>query len=102
MLSEDKILEFNQYQKSDKIRFIIYADLESLIRKMNGFKNNHEKSSAVKICEHIPSGFPMSTILLFKDIENKLHVYRDKNCMKKFYECLIIKHARKKILKIKK
>ena len=102
MLSEDKILEFNQYQKSDKTLFIIYEDLESLIRKMTGSKNNHEKSSTVKICEHIPSGFPMSTILLFKDIENKHDVYRGKNCMKKFYECLIIKHARKIILKIKK
>ena len=29
MPSEDiKILEFNQYQKSDKALFIIYADLE--------------------------------------------------------------------------
>ena len=29
MPSEDtKILEFNQYQKSDKAPFIIYADLE--------------------------------------------------------------------------
>ena len=69
---------------------------------MNGSKNSHEKSSTVKIYEHIPSGFPMSTILLFKDIENKHDVYRGKNCMKKFYECLIIKHARKIILKIKK
>ena len=31
MPSEDtKILEFNQYQKSEKAAFIIYADLESL------------------------------------------------------------------------
>ena len=34
MPSEDtKILEFNQYQKYDKTRFIIYADLE-FIRKI--------------------------------------------------------------------
>ena len=31
---DTKILEFNQYQKSDKTPFIIYADLESLIKKM--------------------------------------------------------------------
>ena len=31
MPSEDtKILEFNQYQKSDKVPFIIYADLQSI------------------------------------------------------------------------
>ena len=39
MPSEDtKILEFNQYQKSDKAPFIIYADLECLIEKTDGSK----------------------------------------------------------------
>ena len=36
MPSEDtKILEFNQYQKSDKAPFIVYADLECIIRKID-------------------------------------------------------------------
>ena len=30
---ETKVLEFNQYKKSDKAPFIIYADLECLNRK---------------------------------------------------------------------
>ena len=30
-LEEDKILEFNQYMKSDKMSYIIYPDMESLI-----------------------------------------------------------------------
>ena len=40
MASEDttKILEFNQYDKSDKAQFIIYADLEFLIEKIDGCK----------------------------------------------------------------
>ena len=43
MLSEDtKILEFNQYQKYDKVPFIIYADVECLIEKFDGCKNNPE------------------------------------------------------------
>ena len=41
MSSENtEILEFNQYKKSDKARFIIYADLECLIEKIYGCKNN--------------------------------------------------------------
>ena len=37
MPSEDnKILELNQYQKSDKALFIIYADLECLMEKFDG------------------------------------------------------------------
>ena len=30
---KDNILEFNQYMKSDKMPYIIYADIESLIKK---------------------------------------------------------------------
>ena len=63
MPSEDtKILEFNQYQKSDKAPFIIYAGLECLIEKTDGFKNNHKNSFTTKVCKHIPSDISMSTI----------------------------------------
>ena len=59
MLSEDtKILQFNQYQKPGKMYF--YKDLESLIKKKNEFKNSTEKSSIIKVGEHIPSGFSIS------------------------------------------
>ena len=43
--SEDtKILEFNQYQKSEKVSFIIQADLDSIREKIDGCKNNPENS----------------------------------------------------------
>ena len=65
-----KILEFNQYQKPDKTPFIIYADLECLIKKIDGCKNNPENLSTTKVGEHIPSGFPsISTISSVKIIE---------------------------------
>ena len=63
MPSEDtKILEFNQYQKSDKGTFIIYADLECIIERIDGCKNNPQNSSTKKLSDHIPSGFSISTI----------------------------------------
>ena len=63
MPSEDtKILEFNQYQKSDTAPFIIYAYLECLLEKIYGRKNNPKKSFTTKVSEHIPLGFSMSTI----------------------------------------
>ena len=70
--SEDsKILEYNQYQKSDKAPFIIYGDLVCLIEKIDGCINNPEKSSTEKVGKHISSAFFISTILSFKSIENK-------------------------------
>ena len=88
MSSEDtKILEFNQYPKSDKAPFIIYADLECIIEKTDGCKNNPENSSTTKVSKHIPSGFSMSTISSFRSIENKHGVCRGKDCMKKIVNC---------------
>ena len=57
-----KILQFSQYKKSDKVPFIIYADLGSIIQRMDGCKNNPENLSAIKVSEHISSGFSVSTI----------------------------------------
>ena len=51
-------LKSNSYMKSDKMPFIIYADTESLIEKIDGCAN----SSTTKIGEHIPCGHSMSTI----------------------------------------
>ena len=89
-----KISEFNQYQKSDKVPFIIYANLECIIKMTDRCKNNPQNSSTTKVSKHIASGFSMSTISSFRSIENKHDVYRGKDCMKKFCESLR-KHAMK-------
>ena len=75
-----KILEFNQYQKSDKAAFVIYVDLEYTIEKVDGFKNYPENLSATKASKHIPSGFSMSTISSVRSIENK-HDVTDKKIL---------------------
>ena len=33
-----KILKFNEYEKPDKVHFIIYADLECIIEKIESTK----------------------------------------------------------------
>ena len=64
--SEDsKLLEFNQCWKSNKTSSIIYADLKSLIKIIDGCKNNSEKSSTTKVGEHIPCENSMSMIWIF-------------------------------------
>ena len=91
MPSKDpKMLGFNQYQKSDKIpsQSIIHADLESLIKKVDGCKNNPEKLSTTKVAEHIFCGCSMSAIQTFDVIKNKFDAYRDKDFMKKICESL--------------
>ena len=44
-----RILEFNQYMKSDEMPYIIYADIESLIKNIDGRANNPEDSSTKRM-----------------------------------------------------
>ena len=54
---KDNKLEFNQYMKSDKMLYIIYADIEPLIKKIDECANYSENSSKTKIGEYIPCGY---------------------------------------------
>ena len=69
--------------KSDKIPYIIYADIESLIKKIDGCENNAENSSATKLGDYIPCGYSMSTIWTFGHTENKHTLYRGEDFWKK-------------------
>ena len=87
--------------KSDKVPYIIYADIEPLIRQIDGCGSNSEKSSTIKIGEHNPCGYSMSTIWGIGHIENKHTLYCGKDCMKKFCDSLK-EHAKNIILFEKK
>ena len=81
----NKMLKYNEREKgSMKVPFIIIADLECLLEKMNTCHNNPEKSSTTKINKHTPSGYSLFTHCPFDRTKNKLDHYRGKNCMKKF------------------
>ena len=80
----DNILEFNQYLKSDKMLYIINADIESLIKKIDRCANNPENSSTTKIGEHIPCRYSMSTIWAFHNIGKRHTSYRGEDCMQEF------------------
>ena len=45
---DNKILKYNHVEKSMRVPFVIYADLECLFEKMSTCYNNSEKSSTTK------------------------------------------------------
>ena len=65
-----------------KVPFTIYADLESLLEKMNPCHNNPRKSSKTKINKHTPSGYSLFTHCSFDTTSNRFDYYRGKNCIK--------------------
>ena len=68
---DNKILKYNQGEKSMKVPFIIYADLESLLEKMNTRHNKPEKLSTTKTNTHKPFGYSLFTHCSF-DTRQKL------------------------------
>ena len=83
-----------------KVPFIIYADLESLLEKMNTCHNNAEKLSTTKINKHTLSNYSLLTHCSFDTTKNKLDYYRGKNCMKNF--CLDLREHATKIINYEK
>ena len=103
-----KIFQFNQYLNSNKKLCIIYVDLQSFVKKIDWSANNSEKFSIIIIGEHIPCGYPISTIWAFHPIKNKHSLYRWVDCMEKACSSLrvhatnLINFERKKMLPLTK
>ena len=81
---DNNTIKYNQGEKSIKLPFVVYADLECLLEKMITCYNNPEKSSTTKINKHRPSDYSIFTHCSFDKSKNKLNYYRGEDCMKKF------------------
>ena len=86
---DNKILKYNHGEKSLKVSFIIYADLECLLQKTCSHKNNPEKSYTERKAKHIPSAYAWCTICSFDASKNERGYYREQDCMKKLCEDFI-------------
>ena len=101
---DNNIIKYNQGEKSIKLPFAVYADLECLLEKMSTCQNNPNESSAIEINKHTPSGYSLFTHFSFDKTKNKLDYYRGKDCMKKFSKDLrehatkIISYEKKKMI----
>ena len=100
----NNIIKYNHREKSLKLPFVIYADLECLLEKMSTRINNPNESSTTKINKHVPSGYSIFTHRSFDESKNKLNYYRDKDCIKTFSKDLrenaskIINYEKKKMI----
>ena len=92
--------KYNHGEKSIKLPFVVYADLECLLEKMSTCYNNPEKSSTTKINKHTRSGYSIFTHCSFDKSKNKLNYYRDKDCLKKF--CKDLREHATKIINYEK
>ena len=94
------IIKYNQGEKSLKLPFTIYADLECLLEKIDTCYNNPDLSSTTKINHHTPSGYSIFTHCSYDKSKNKLNYYRGEDCMKRF--CKYLKEHAIKIINCEK
>ena len=100
MPSPNNLIKYNQGDKSLKLPFIIYADLEFILKKIDTCQNNPDLSSTTKINQHIPSGYSIYTSCSFDKYNNKLSYYRGEDCLRRF--CKDLKDHAIKIIDCKK
>ena len=81
---DNNIIKYNQGEKSIKLPFVVYSDLECLLEKMSTCQNNPKESSTTEINKHVPSGYSLFTHCSLDKTKNKLDYYRGKDCMKRF------------------
>ena len=85
---DHNILVSKPGKKLLKHPFIIYADLECLLLKMNTCNNNPNMSYTTAKALHKPSGYSLLTSCSFDKLENKQTYYRGRDCMKIFCDYL--------------
>ena len=102
----NNIIKYNHGEKSIKLPFDIYADLECLLEKMSTCINNPNESSTTKINKHESSGYSIFTHCSFDESKTKFNYYRKDDCMKKFskdlrdYVTKIINYEKKKMISL--
>ena len=103
---DNNTIKYDQGEKSIKLPFVIYADLECLLEKISTCQNNPNESSTTEINKHTPPGYSLFAHCSFDKTKNKLDYYRGKDCMKKFCKDLrthatkIINYEKKKMISL--
>ena len=69
---DNNTIKYNHGEKSIKLPFLVYADLESLLEKMSTCYNNPEESSTTKVNKHTPSVYSIFTHCSFDKSKSKL------------------------------
>ena len=84
MLKEHEEIKYLPAEKSLKVPFIIYADLECLLKKLRSCQNNPENSYTEKKVKHKPSGYAWCSVCSFHKTKNRCYFCRGKGFIEKF------------------
>lgn len=84
-----KRLKFVNYKNKIKHPYVIYADFECIVKKLEKNNDNKENSYTDKTHEHIPCGYGYYVVSLDPKYENKYYSYRGEDAHRKFVESIL-------------
>ena len=96
MPKKGESLKYHPGVKSMRGLYAIFADIESLLRKMDTCANDPSKLSTTKLNKHEMCSYSLVTHCSFDEKSNPIDYYRGKDCLKKF--CQDLKKQAKSIV----
>ena len=81
--NNNKVLKYVPRKKSLKHPFISYSDLECILRILDTYQNNPEKSYTENKALHVPSGYALVLCCSFDNSKTEIMCYRRNNCIEK-------------------
>ena len=87
MPEKGTILKFKHHERSERVPFIIYADIEALVKEMQNYDPNPQNSYTKKYHKHEPISFSYYIKSFDNNVyESKLRKYTGEDAMEKFVE----------------
>ena len=89
MPNKKPIVKYSDGQYQFKVPFMMYADFESILEKVEGASDNPNVSSTREVNVHKPSGWCVYFKFAYGVVDNPLTQYRGSDCVEKFCEHII-------------
>ena len=81
-------IEFCDGQNQFKVPFIMYADFESTREPIQGPNPAPAGPYTLKVTKHSPSGWCVYSKFAYGEVRDPLKLYRGKDCLEKFCDCI--------------
>ena len=97
---DNNILKFNNFHKQQAVQFVIYADFEAIVEKIQGCQQNNNKSYTEAYQKHTDCGYGYKVVCRYDDKYTKpMQIYRGEKAVYKFMEAMLeeVKYCKKTI-----
>ena len=95
---DHSILKFNNFHKQQAVPFVIYADFEAIIEKIQGCQQNNVKSYTEAYQKHTDCGYGYKVVCCYDDKYTKpVQIYRGEKAVYKFMKAMLeeVKYCKK-------